>query len=709
MQKILQTAVTPMLIYRLACIVGAVFIYLDGVLADARMTFPDWLVDLRMLCVFTCIGIFFGSFLSALVRRQIGYITLTATLLINGYCVAAAFTTSLGINEVLGCLMVLCVSSTVFHQIRLVIANLLGAALLNLAIAFPVVHPQVTYDKFVLSVLVFTAFFLLLMVSNLHARSQRERSEQAANAWFDNSADALIYGDVATETVKRANPTSQALFETTDNQELLEAIVGGILASDPDRRRADLLAEAAAAEVMEDTVKFTTAAGNQFWGAISLRKLKIADQTLTLVRITDVSTRVAHEEALEAAKAAAEQAVQTRTRFLANMSHEIRTPMNGVIGMASLLQETPLNEQQQNFLNTIRTSGEALLSIINEILDFSKIDADQVQLEDNEFDLHQCAAEAMEVTMPAGASKRLDFHLDIDSSIHRSYRGDVNRIRQVLVNLLSNAVKFTEAGSVSLRVARHQPGVGAANVLFQIIDTGVGIAPDKQNRLFDPFSQADASTTREYGGTGLGLSISKRLAKLMGGDITVESTTGKGSCFSFTLQLTAATPKRVVQSNSKSTSELGTFEQGELTFLVAEDNPVNQKVAIHMLKQLGIDADIVGNGREAIEALSEHGYDIIFMDVQMPEIDGLEASSLIRTSPMQQPYIIAMTANAMMEDRESCMAAGMDDFVAKPVRFEDLHGALAKAMQNRLEAIPVDAIPAARNSDENPYNSSPRA
>jgi CheY-like chemotaxis protein/anti-sigma regulatory factor (Ser/Thr protein kinase) len=332
-------------------------------------------------------------------------------------------------------------------------------------------------------------------------------------------------------------------------------------------------------------------------------------------------------------------------------------------------QETPLNEQQQNFLNTIRTSGEAL------------------------------------------------FHLDIDPAIHRSYRGDVNRIRQVLENLLSNAVKFTESGSVTLRVARFNTRGSDANIQFQIIDTGIGIAPEKQNRLFDPFSQADVSTTREYGGTGLGLSISKRLANLMGGDITVASVPGEGSCFSFTLQLTAVTPRLTVRTHSKSISELGELDQGDLMFLVAEDNPVNQKVAIHMLRQLGIEADIVSNGREAIEALAKCQYDIVFMDVQMPEIDGLEASSLIRTSSGHQPYIIAMTANAMIEDREACIAAGMDDFVAKPVRIEDLHAALSLALskhrkaheKKHLETAPPDAAKRTRNSDENPYNSSPRA
>ncbi len=705
MQRVLQSVISPLLIYRLAFGVGAIFIYADGYLADSRIILPQWVIGFRELSIVACLSILFLSYFSVTTRRHIGWIGLAVSLLVNAYSAAVAYATAMGINEVLGCLMVLCVTSTIFHQIRLSVASLVGSSLLYLLIALPVVDPLVSYDKFALSVVVFASFFLILTVSNLHARSRQASSEQAANAWFDNSADALIYGDVSSETVKRANPKAVELFETSDTRAIIEIIVGAILDRDPTRRRSELLADAASADSMEDVVEFTTAAGNTFWGALSLRKLSIAEEVLTLVRITDVSTRVAHEEALEAARIAAEQAVQTRTRFLANMSHEIRTPMNGVIGMASLLQETTLDEQQHSFLKTIRTSGEALLTIINEILDFSKIDADQVQLEATVFDPSECAREAVELIRPTAISKGLQIKLDIADDLGSAYRGDVNRIRQVLANLLANAAKFTDSGSVSLSVGMLDEPGNQANLYFAVEDTGIGIPVDKQPHLFDPFSQADASTTREYGGTGLGLSISKRLAELMDGDITLLSTPSLGSCFTFTLHAPEASAMSRAAESADLKKPLRPLAAEGLSVLVAEDNLVNQKVAVHMLKQLGISAQLASNGQEAIEALQREGFDLVFMDVQMPEVDGLEASTIIRGNLDQhQPYIIAMTANAMAEDREACIAAGMDDFVAKPVRLEDLHQAVSTALDAELTpASLLTRIPRTK-----PYNPQPR-
>jgi signal transduction histidine kinase/CheY-like chemotaxis protein len=680
-QEDLQATITPLLIYRLAFAMGALLIFADGAMTDEFIVLPDWVLSLRRMGEFATLAVVAASFTSDLVRRHIGLFGLATAQLIIVYSASVAIATSQGINEVLGNLMVLCASSAVFHRIHLMVANLAIGSFIFLAMAYPVVDPEVSYQKYALSVCVFALFFMLLMVSNLHARNQRERSERAANAWFDNSADALIYGDVATERVKRVNPSAVALFETEDPREIIESIVGGILSRDPQSSRATLLAEAADAEALDDVVEFTTAKGNRFWGALALRKLKISDEALTLVRITDVSARVAHEEALEAAREAAENAALTRTRFLANMSHEIRTPMNGVIGMASLMQETRLDDQQQGYLKTIRTSGEALLAIINEILDFSKIDADQVQLDMQTFDLATCARDALDVVAPAAADKGLSLNFEIEPALRQSYRGDVNRIRQVLVNLLSNAVKFTADGSVTLRVASNAEA--SANIVFHIIDTGIGIPADQQLRLFDPFSQADASTTREYGGTGLGLSISKRLAELMGGDIEVASTPGEGSCFSFTLMLSPALENVHRNKAVKTVAELPALNAADISFLLAEDNVVNQTVALQMLNQLGARADVAVNGREAVELQQQRSYDIVLMDVQMPEIDGLEASMLIRqSSVLAQPYIIAMTANAMNEDRDACLAAGMNDFLAKPVRLEDLHQTLSQALQS---------------------------
>lgn len=450
------------------------------------------------------------------------------------------------------------------------------------------------------------------------------------------------------------------------------------------------LLSAVSAENHPHEILFRRKDGSPLW--CSLQVVKLNDECC-IIFCQDITTHKQAEQEMRQAKEAAEAANETKSSFLTNMSHELRTPLSGVVGVTELLRRTTLDAIQREYVGIIRTSSELLLELINDLLTFARIEAGKLELHPHDFNLNYLINDALAMLRLQAVEKGLQFDCCIGPGVPAHLIGDSTRLSQIIINLASNAIKFTDSGSVSVTVRLLSENAGSATLRFSVSDTGIGIPADRTDAIFAPFTQVDGSTSRKYGGTGLGLSICQQLAELMGSRITVQSVEGAGSTFCFEVELPKQTSaeQQPRSADPECGEEAATAPGGNRgRILLAEDHATNRRVIKMMIASLGYQVDGVANGLLAVSALKSTGYDLVLMDCQMPEMDGYEASAMIRDPRSgvlnHSVPIVALTANALEEARQKCLAAGMNDFLTKPVLVRQLESILDTWISKRRSA-----------------------
>ena len=528
---------------------------------------------------------------------------------------------------------------------------------------------------------------------NMQLRAEAEaRSREAArmNMLLENASEAIIStgnGTIVTGFNRAAERTFGYTAEEMIGQDAIMLFAGDL--EDTHQKMSEARVNRPDSSIIIDCLEISARrkSGEVFPTEVSLSELQFEGEVLRVGFHRDISARKAAEAAIMAARDEAQAANHAKSEFLAAMSHEIRTPLNGVLGMAAAMEFTELSKEQRAMLGTINESGQILMTLLSDILDLSKIEAGRLVLESTPFDVAASLQAVARLYAETAAHKDLGYEVEVSEAAKGWFVGDPTRYRQVVQNLVSNALKFTEIGQVRISLDAEPGAEGQMRLTTKVTDTGLGVTSEARKRLFQKFSQADASTTRRFGGTGLGLAISRQLVEALGGDIGVDSEPGCGSCFWFTLPMTVAEAR---QEPAEAPAAVAREARSTVRILAAEDNKTNQLVLGALLAQADVDVMFVDNGAEAVAAVREQHFDLILMDVQMPVMDGITASGVIRAmdGPRGRTPIIAVTADAMPEQVALCMSAGIDAHVSKPLRPDNLFSVIDEVL-SRVRQVPA--------------------